>query len=95
VPCTVHVILGEACYRRKERTGGVAAWHEMLLDRFAGTPADELLDRLVASPALAGPGLIFARARIVEHRGDVSQAAVLSLMPEGAAWPSGVPGIYR
>jgi hypothetical protein len=35
----------------------------MLLDRFAGTPEDELLDRLVASPALAGPELSFLRAR--------------------------------
>jgi hypothetical protein len=49
----------------------------MLLDRFAGTPEDELLDRLVASPALAGPELIFLRARIAERRGDVSQAAAL------------------
>jgi hypothetical protein len=49
----------------------------MLLDRFAGTPEDELLDRLVASPALAGPELIFLRARIADRRGDVSQAATL------------------
>jgi hypothetical protein len=43
----------------------------MLLDRFAGTLEDELLDRLVASPGLAGPELIFLRARSVERRGDV------------------------
>lgn len=49
----------------------------MLLDRFAGTPEDELLDRLVASPALAGPELIFLRARLAERRGDVSLAATL------------------
>ena len=49
----------------------------MLLDRFAGTPEDQLLDRLVASPALAGPGLNFLRARVAERRGDVSQAAAL------------------
>jgi hypothetical protein len=49
----------------------------MLLVRFAGAPEDELLDRLVASPALAGPELIFLRARIAERRGDVSQAATL------------------
>jgi hypothetical protein len=36
-----------------------------------------MLDRLVASPALAGPGLIFLSARIAERRGDVSQAAAL------------------
>jgi hypothetical protein len=64
-------------YRRKERAKDLAAWHEMLLDRFAGTPEDELLDRLVASPALAGSELIFLRARIAERRGDVSEAAAL------------------
>ena len=67
----------EASYRRKERTDDLAVWHEMLLDRFAGTPEDELLDRLVASPALAGPELNFLRARIAPRRGDVSQAATL------------------
>ncbi len=76
-PRTVYGILDETSYRRNERTGDLDRWHEMLLDRFAGTPEDELLDRLVASPALAGPGLIFLRARIAERRGDVSQAAVL------------------
>jgi hypothetical protein len=64
-------------YRRKERTDDLAAWHEMLVDRFAGTPEDELLDRLAASSALAGPELIFLRARIAERRGDVPQAATL------------------
>jgi hypothetical protein len=49
----------------------------MLLDRFAGTPEDELLDRLVASPALAGPELNFLRARIAERRGDAPGAAAL------------------
>ena len=64
-------------YRRHDRTKDLAAWHEMLLDRFAGTPEDELLDRLAVSPALAGPELTFLRARIAERRGDVTQAATL------------------
>jgi hypothetical protein len=76
-PRTVYGTFDETSYRRKERANDLAAWHEMLLDRFAGTPEDELLDRLVASPALAGPELIFLRARIAERRGDVSQAAAL------------------
>ena len=67
----------EISYRRKERADDLAAWHEMLLDRFAGTPEDELLDRLAASPALAGPELTFLRARLAERRGDVSRAAAL------------------
>ena len=76
-PRTVYGTFDETSYRRKERADALAAWHEMLLDRFAGTPEDELLDRLVASPALAGPELIFLRARLAERRGDVSQAAAL------------------
>jgi hypothetical protein len=67
----------ETRYRRHERTKDLAAWHEMLLDQFAGTPEDELLDRLAASPVLAGPELTFLRARIAERRGDVAQAAAL------------------
>jgi len=50
---------------------------QVLLDRFAGTREDELLDRLAISPALAGPEPVFLRARIAERRGDVSQAAAL------------------
>ena len=76
-PRTVYGTFDETGYRRKERADDLAAWHEMLLDRFAGTPEDELLDRLVASPALAGPELIFLRARLAERRGDVSLAATL------------------
>jgi hypothetical protein len=65
----------EIDYRRHQRTKDLAAWHEMLLDRFAGTPEDEVLDRLTASPALAGPQLTFLRARIAERRGDTALAA--------------------
>ena len=76
-PRTVYKTFDETSYRRKERADDLAVRHEMLLDRFAGTPEDELLDRLVASPALAGPEPIFLRARIAERRGDVYQAAAL------------------
>jgi hypothetical protein len=76
-PRTVYGTFDATSYRRKERADDLAAWHETLLDRFAGTPEDELLDRLVASTALAGPELTFLRARIAERRGDVSQAAAL------------------
>jgi hypothetical protein len=61
-PRTIYGTLDEAGYRREQRAGELATWHEMLLDRFAGTPEDELLDRLAASPALAGPEPIFLRA---------------------------------
>ena len=76
-PRTAYGSFDETRYRRHERTQDLAAWHAMLLDRFAGTPEDELLDRLAASPALDGPELTFLRARIAERRGDVAQAATL------------------
>src|SRR5579863_5004188 len=76
-PRTMYGSFDENLYRRHERAKDLAAWHEMLLDRFAGTPEDELLDRLAASAALAGPELTFLRARIAERRGDVAQAATL------------------
>jgi hypothetical protein len=76
-PRTVYGSFDETRYRRRERGRDLAAWHEMLLDRFAGTPEDELLDRLAASPALAGPELSFLRAGIAERRGDTAQAAAL------------------
>jgi hypothetical protein len=76
-PRTVYGSFDETSYRRGERAKDLATWHEMLLDRFAGTPEDELLDRLAVSPALAGPELTFLRARIAERRSDVAQAATL------------------
>jgi hypothetical protein len=58
-----------ALYHRRERTDDLAAWHDMLLDRFAGTPEDELLNRLMASPALAGQELKLLQAKVAERRG--------------------------
>jgi hypothetical protein len=69
--------LDETTYLRRQRTTNLAAWHYELLERFAGTPEDELLDRLVVSPALAGPELTFLRACLAERRGDMSHAAAL------------------
>jgi len=76
-PRTVYGSFDETSYRRHERAKDLAAWHEMLLDWFAGTPEDELLDRLAVSPALAGPELTFLRARIAERRGDIAHASIL------------------
>jgi hypothetical protein len=76
-PRVIYGSFDETRFRRKERAGDLAAWHEMLLDRFAGSPEEHLLDRLAASPALDGPELAFLRARIAERRGDVSLAATL------------------
>jgi hypothetical protein len=79
-PRTIYVSssgFSETRYRRQERTKDLAAWHEMLVDRFAGTPEDEMLDRLLASPALAGAELTFLRAKLAARRGDGAQAATL------------------
>jgi hypothetical protein len=76
-PRAVYGGFDETRYRRHERAKDLAAWHGMLLDRFAGAREDELLDRLAVSPALAGPELIFLHARIAERRGDATQAARL------------------
>jgi hypothetical protein len=74
---TVYGSFDETRHRRRDRTDDLAVWHEMLLERFTGTPEDDLLDRLVASPALAGPELAFLRAKIAARRGDRAQAAAL------------------
>jgi hypothetical protein len=76
-PRTVYGTFDETGLRRRQRTGDLAAWHEMFFERFASTPEEDLLDRLVASPALAGPELSFVRAQIAGRRGDVPQAAAL------------------
>jgi hypothetical protein len=67
----------ESRYRRQERAKDLAVWHELVLDHFGAGPEDGLLDRLAASPGLAGPELTFLRARIAERRGERIQAAAL------------------
>jgi hypothetical protein len=67
----------ESRYQRQERAKDLSAWHGLLLDHFGTGPEDELLDRLAASPGLAGPELTFLRARIAEQRGQRNQAATL------------------
>jgi hypothetical protein len=76
-PRRVYGGFDETRYRRHERAKNLAAWHDMLLDRFAGTPEEELLDRLAASPALAGAELTFLRAKLAERRDDGPAAATL------------------
>ncbi len=67
-PRTVYGTFDHIRFRRNERAKDLATWHEILIERFAGTPEDGLLDRLAASPALAGPELTFLRAEIAESR---------------------------
>jgi hypothetical protein len=79
-PRTSYGSFDDTSYRREQRTDDLAAWHEMLLDRFAGTPEDELLDQIVASHGLGGPELTFLQAKLAERRGDRAQAAVLAAL---------------
>jgi hypothetical protein len=51
-----------------------ARWHTLLLDRLSGSEDEDLLDRLVEHPAIAGPERTFHQAQLAHRRGD-DQAA--------------------
>ncbi|MEV4412242.1 hypothetical protein [Catellatospora sp. NPDC049609] len=61
----------------RERAGSLALWHELLLDRFAGTDEEDRLDRLTTHPALDGPEIVFLWARLAHRRGDTDSAPAL------------------
>jgi hypothetical protein len=63
---------------RRQRASDLAEWHELLLDRLAGSEAEDLLDRLVRHPALGGPELTFLRARLAHQRGNLDGARKLA-----------------
>jgi hypothetical protein len=52
-------------------------WHLMLLDRFAGTEDEALVDRLASHAALGGPEQTYLRARLAQVRGDLPAARQL------------------
>jgi hypothetical protein len=64
-------------YARRHRTSNLAEWHELLLDRLAGSEAEDRLDQLAGHPALAGPELTFLRAWLARQRGDLDGARSL------------------
>jgi hypothetical protein len=59
---------------RDRRTGELAEWHRLLLERLIGSEAEDRLDRLARHPALGGPELEFFKAQLARQRGDVSSA---------------------
>lgn len=59
---------------REERTGNLAEWHLLLLDRLMDSEAEDRLDRLTGHSALGGPELTFLQARLARQRGDVRSA---------------------
>jgi hypothetical protein len=52
----------------------MTGWHLMLLDRFAGTPDEALLDRLAGHTALGGPEQAYFQARLAQTCGDLPTA---------------------
>ncbi len=68
---------GDTGYRRRERASNLAEWHGLLLERLAGSEAEDHLDRLVSHPALGGPERTFLQARLARQRGDADAARKL------------------
>ncbi len=74
----------QAQQRRRELDQRVARraetmidWHLMLLDRFAGTDDEALLDRLADHAAFGGPEQTYFRARLAQVRGNLPAARQL------------------
>jgi hypothetical protein len=65
-------------YRRSDRTRDLAEWHSLLLERLAGSEAEDRLDRLGGHPALGGPELTFVQARLAQLRGNTDAARTLT-----------------
>jgi hypothetical protein len=68
---------GDTGYRCRERASNLAQWHGLLLERLAGSDAEDHLDRLVSHPALGGPERTFLHARLARQRGDTAGARKL------------------
>lgn len=62
---------------RQQRAEDLSEWNALLVERLAGSDHEELLDRLVAHPALAGPELTFLQARLARARGELGTAGTL------------------
>jgi hypothetical protein len=65
-------------YLRRQRASDLAEWHDLLLDRLAGSEAEDRLDWLVSHPALGGPELSLVQARLARQRGDLAGARKLA-----------------
>jgi hypothetical protein len=68
---------GDMGYSRRERTSNLAEWHGLLLERLAGSEAEDHLDRLVSHPSLGGPERTYLQARLARQRGDSDAARKL------------------
>lgn len=61
-------------YRREERARDLSDWHSLLLNHLVGGEGEDRLERLIATPALAGPEVLLLAARLAWRRGELSQA---------------------
>jgi hypothetical protein len=61
------------------RTGDLAEWHGLLLDRLPDYDADDRLDKVAQHSALGGPELTFFQAQLARQRGDLDRARELLL----------------
>lgn len=64
----------EVDVRVSRRTETMTGWHLMLLERFAETPDDTLLDRVAGHPAFGGPEHLYLKARLAQSRDDLPTA---------------------
>jgi hypothetical protein len=62
---------------RQQRAEDLSEWNALLVGRLVGSDCEELLDRLVAHSALAGPELTFLQARLARERGELKTAGAL------------------
>ncbi len=68
---------GTKNFDRDQRTGDLAEWHGLLLDRLPDYDADDRLDKISRHRALGGPELTFLQAQLARQRGDLDRARKL------------------
>jgi hypothetical protein len=61
-------------WTRSERTGALAEWNLLLLDRLVDDDTNDRADILTTHPALGGPELTYLQAWLAHRRGDVRRA---------------------
>ena len=64
----------ELDHRRERRARDLTFWHTMLVEHLHGGDGEELLDRLVAASAIAGPDALLMRAELARLRGHLVEA---------------------
>ena len=68
---------GDNGFRQRERARNLAEWHGLLLERLAGSEAEDRLGLLASHRGLGGPDRTFLQARLAGQRGDIPAARKL------------------